>query len=83
MLLIFMLAASFNGALAHIIKFKYFLQHDPETFALHACAAIMTTYAAILALILPMTLHPLTFSTVPISISVFASRTLADFHRRG
>jgi hypothetical protein len=83
MLLVFMLAALFDGTLVRIIKSKEFLQHDPETFALHACAAIMTACAAVLALVLPVTLHPLAFAAVPIAISVFASRALADFHRRG
>ncbi len=82
-LLVFMLAALFDGALVRIIKSKEFSQHDPETFALHACAAIMTTCAAVLALVLPVTLHPLAFAAVPIAVSVFASRALADFHRRG
>ena len=82
-LLVFMLAALFDGALMRIIKSKEFLQHDPETFALHACAAIMAACAAVLALVLPVTLHPLAFAAVPIAISVFASRALADFHRRG
>ncbi len=83
MLLAFMLAALFDGALVRIIKSKEFLQHDPETFALHACAAIMTACSAVLALVLPVTLHPLAFAAVPIAMSVFASRALANFHRRG
>lgn len=43
----------------------------------------MTTCATILAFVLPVTLHPLVFTAVPITISVFASRALADFHHRG
>lgn len=82
-LLTFMLAALLDGFLVRIIKSKEFLQHNPEVFALHICAVIMTACATVLAFVLPITLHPLVLSGVPIAISVFASRALADFHRRG
>lgn len=81
-LLIFMLAAIFDGFLVRIIKSKEFRQHNPEVFALHACAAIVTACATVLAFVLPVMLHPLVFSTVPIAIGIFASRALAHFHRR-
>ena len=82
-LLMFMLAVLFDGFLVRIVKSKEFLQHNPEVFALHVCAAIMTACATVLALVLPVTLHPLMLAVVPIAISVFASRALADFHLRG
>lgn len=82
-LLAFTLAALFDGTLVRVIKSKEFLQHDPETFALHVCAAIMTACATVLALVLPVTLHPLAFAAAPLAMSAFASRALADFHRRG
>lgn len=81
-LLVFMLAALFDGYLLRIVKSKEFVQHNPEVFALHICAAIMTACAAVLALVLPITLHPLMLSAAPVAISVFACRALADFHRR-
>ena len=81
-LLVFMLAALFDGFLVRIVKSKEFRQHNPEMFALHACAAIMTASATVLTFVLPVTLHPLMFSAAPIAICVFASRALADFHRR-
>lgn len=80
---VFILAALFDGFLVRIVKAKEFLQHNPEMFALHACAAIMTACATVLAFVLPVTLHPLVFSAVPIAIGVFVSRALADFHLRG
>jgi len=78
----FMLAAVFDGFLVRIVKAKEFRQHNPEVFALHVCAAIMTACATVLALVLPVTLPPLVFSAVPIAIGVCASRALANFHRR-
>lgn len=82
-LLVFMLAALFDGYLLRIVKSKEFVQHNPEVFALHFCAAIMTACAAVLVLVLPIALHPLAWSAVPVAISMFVSRALADFHRRG
>ncbi|HEY0846601.1 MAG TPA: DUF4400 domain-containing protein [Noviherbaspirillum sp.] len=82
-LLVLMLAALFDGYLVRIVKSQEFVQHNPEVFALHAGATIMTACAAVLALVLPITLHPLMLSGVPVAISVFASRALANFHRRG
>lgn len=80
---VFMLASLFDGFLVRIVKSKEFVQHNPEMFALHICAAIMTACATVLAFVLPITLHPVVFSIAPIAISVFAGRALADFHRRG
>jgi hypothetical protein len=81
-LTVFMLAALFDGFLVRIVKAKEFRQHDPEMFALHVCAAIVTACATVLAFVLPVMLHPLVFSAVPITISIFANRALADFHLR-
>lgn len=81
-LLVFMLAVLCDGFLVRTIKSKEFRQHNPEVFGLHVCATIMTACATVLAFVLPVTLHPLVLSAVPIAISVFASRALADFHRR-
>lgn len=82
-LLVFMLAALCDGFLVRIIKSKEFLQHNPEEFALHVCAIIMTACATVLAFVVPVTLHPVVLSIVPIAISVFASRAIANFHLRG
>lgn len=80
--LVFMLASLFDGFLMRIVKAKEFRQHNPEIFAVHVCAAIMTACATVLAFVLPVTLHPLVLSIVPIAIGVFANRALADFHLR-
>jgi len=81
-LLVFMLAVLFDGFLVRIIKSKEFGQHNPEVYALNASAAIMTACATVLAFVLPITLHPLALPMVPLSISIFMSRAVANFHRR-
>lgn len=77
-----MLAVLFDGFLMRIIKSKELGQHTPEVYGLNACAAIMTACATVLAFVLPITLHPLALPVVPLSISVFMSRAVANFHRR-
>lgn len=81
-LLVFMLAVLCDGFLVRTIKSKEFRQHNPEVFGLYVCAAIMTVCATVLAFVMPVTLHPLAICAVPVAISIFVSRALADFHRR-
>lgn len=81
-LLVFMLAILFDGVVLRIVKSKEFLQHNPEMYALHVCAAIITACATVIAFVLPITLHPLALPTVPVAISGFMSRAVANFHRR-
>lgn len=83
LLLAFMAVALFDGFVLRTIKSKEFLQHKPEMFALHVCAAIVTACATIIALVLPITIPPAALGAVPLALSVFASRAVANFHRRG
>jgi hypothetical protein len=81
-LVVFMLAVLFDGLLLRIVKSKEFVLHNPELYALHACAAIMTACVTVVALVIPITLHPLMLPIVPVAISFFLSRATAHFHRR-
>ncbi|HCY63225.1 MAG TPA: hypothetical protein DHV59_10425 [Oxalobacteraceae bacterium] len=82
LLLAWMLAALFDGCMRRMIKSREFIQHNPEVFALYACAAIVAVCLTVVALVLPVTVPPLALPLVPLAISVFASRALASFHRR-
>ena len=82
-LLVFMAVALFDGCALRVIKSKEFLQHQPEIFAVHACAAIMIACATVIAFVLPVTLPPVVLCVVPLAFSVFASRAVANYHRRG
>jgi Domain of unknown function (DUF4400) len=82
-LLVFMLAVLFDGFLVRIVKSKEFLQHNPEVYALHACAAIVTGCGTVLALVLPVTLPPIVLAFAPVVICVFLSGAVRNFHRRG
>ncbi|WP_247869564.1 DUF4400 domain-containing protein [Herbaspirillum sp. ST 5-3] len=82
-LLVFVLAAVFDGAMWRLVKGKEFLQHSPEMYALYASMAIMVACGTVVAFVIPVTLHPVFLVTVPIWIGIFAGLALANFHIRG
>lgn len=82
-LLIFIAAALFDGFVLRIVKSKEFRRHNPEMFALYVCGTIVIACATVLAFVLPMTLTPLMLCIVPVAFCIFASRAVANFHRRG
>lgn len=79
----FAVAVLVDGAIARLIKSNEFRQHDPEMFALYACLVIATACAAVVGLVVPVTLHPLVMPGIPLTISLLLSRAVANFHRRG
>ncbi|OGB03665.1 MAG: hypothetical protein A3E52_02990 [Burkholderiales bacterium RIFCSPHIGHO2_12_FULL_63_20] len=81
-LLAFPAAAMTDGYLVRLVKAKEFLHHNPEMFALHACLAILTSCATVLAFVLPITLHPLVVPCVPVVIGTLMGTAIRDFHRR-
>ena len=82
-LLAFTAAVVADGGFTRLIKSKEFLQHDPEMFALYACASIVAVCAAVLGLVAPLTLHPLVMPCVPLLVSILLGRAVGSFHRRG
>lgn len=81
-LAVFLFAVLADGFIVRIVKSSAFRQHDPEVFALHTCGAIVTGCATMVACVVPAPVHPLLWPIAPIAMSVFASRALADYHRR-
>lgn len=71
-----------DGLLTRVIKSKEFKQHNPEIFALHACAAIAVTCGAALAFVLPVSIAPMVWGSIPLAISVFVRGSTAHYHRR-
>lgn len=80
-LLAFPVAAMADGYLVRLVKAKEFLHHNPEVFALYACLAIVTSCATVLALVLPITLHPLVVPCVPVVIGTLIGAAIQHFHR--
>ncbi|MDB5924567.1 MAG: hypothetical protein JWN13_3503 [Betaproteobacteria bacterium] len=80
---VFLAAALFDGLVMRIVKSKEFLRHDPEIFALQVCAGILTACATIVAFVLPVAVPAPSFCLVPLALSVFTNRAIANFHRRG
>lgn len=82
-LTVFVLAALVDGGFARLIKAKEFLLHDPELFALYASLGIMSLCAAVIGLVLPVTLHPMLLPAIPLVVGLLAGRAVGCFHRRG
>lgn len=71
-----------DGMLTRVIKSKEFKQHNPEIFALHACAAIAVACGTVLAFVLPVSFAPVVWGSVPLVIAVFVRGSTAHYHRR-
>ena len=78
----FLVAAMADGAISRVIKSKEFLHHDPERFALYASVSILLACAAVVALVLPVGIHPLVSPSVVATLAVLWGRSVAHFHRR-
>jgi hypothetical protein len=82
-LLVVMTAAVFDGFVLRIVKSKEFRRHDPEMFAAHVCGAILTVCATVGSCVLPATFTLPILWIAPLVLCFFASRAVANFHRRG
>ena len=77
------LAIVIDGLIVRILRSKEFKPHDPEWFALHACAFVLLAGTNVLAFVVPITIAPTVLATVPIAGAFFLGRVIANFHRRG
>ncbi|WP_298435719.1 DUF4400 domain-containing protein [Ottowia sp.] len=77
------LAMVIDGLIVRVLRSKEFKPHDPEWFALHACALVLLACTSIVAFVVPMTIAPTMLAAVPIVGTLFLSRVVANFHRRG
>lgn len=77
------LAIVIDGLIVRILRSKEFKPHDPEWFALHACAFVLLACTSIVAFVVPMTIGPTMLAAVPVAGTFFLSRVIANFHRRG
>lgn len=82
-LLAFALAAFVDGGLVRLVKAKEFRQHDPEMYALWSCLGIVTACAAMVSVVLPVTLPAYALPAAAIVLSLLFGKALASFHRRG
>lgn len=78
----FLVSAVADGAISRVIKSKEFLHHDPERFALYASLSILLACAAVVALVLPVGVHPLVGPAVVATLAVLWGRSVAHFHKR-
>ena len=72
-----------DGLFVRAIRSREFKPHDPERFALHACACILVACAAIIAFVVPVAVTPATLGLLVPIASAFAGRAIANFHNTG
>jgi len=71
-----------DGLLVRVIRSKEFKQHNPEVFALYACAAIVVACGTVLAFVLPFAIEPVVWGSAPLAAAVFVRGSTANYHRR-
>lgn len=76
----FPLALAVDSLVSRRVKSLEFKHHDPEFFAVLACGAITTICAALLLLVLPITLHPALLPLAPVLAFTLSALAIASFH---
>lgn len=79
----FLASAVADGAISRVIKSKEFLHHDPERFALYASMAVVLSCAVVVAMVVPVPVHPMVSPAVLATFALLVGRSFAHFHRRG
>ncbi|MCL2590899.1 MAG: DUF4400 domain-containing protein [Betaproteobacteria bacterium] len=78
-----LLALLADGFFVRIRRSKEFKKHDPEWFALHACALVLLLCGTVVMFVTPVTVLPLVLAALAPVGGLFLSRMVANFHRRG
>ncbi|MDY7574432.1 DUF4400 domain-containing protein [Actimicrobium sp. CCI2.3] len=75
-------ALLFDGFVVRIVRSREFVQLNPEMFGLCLLVLIMTLSATLIAVVLPVTLHPLTLFVAVVVASLASRGIVANYHRR-
>ncbi len=76
------LAAALDGRWVRIVKAREFGHHNPELFAVWCCLLILSTCGSVVALVVPVALHPLALLAAAVSAAGLVGLGVASFHRR-
>jgi hypothetical protein len=80
----FVLAALvLDGQCVRLRRSKEFVKHDPEWFAVHACAFVLVACGSLVAFVAPVEISPPLFGALALVAGAFFSRMIANFHHRG
>lgn len=79
-LIAFPVAMAADSLVSRHVKSLELGHHDPEVFALLACLAITTICAALLLLVLPVSLHPACLPTAPLLALTLLALAIASYH---
>jgi drug/metabolite transporter (DMT)-like permease len=71
-----------NGAWTRVIRSRLFQQHNPEMFALYASMVIVLLCSAMVACVVPTTLHPARIPACPFVIALLICIAIGHYHRR-
>lgn len=77
----FVLIVCFDGYIVRAIRSKEFLEHSPVRFALYAIGAALALAFTLLLLVLPASIYPVVFGSVPLLLGAFVARAISHFHR--
>lgn len=81
-LVVFPLAMAADSLVRRRVKALEFASHDPEVFGVLVCGAILTTCVAVIALVLPTSLHPALLPAGPLLAATLSARAIASYHAR-
>lgn len=80
--LVFGLLALADGLFVRVLRSRVFVQHSPEMFALHASLVIVMACLSVVALVLPVFVHPYWLAAAPFVMGLCLNRAVANYHRR-
>lgn len=78
----FAIAVLADGQFQRLVKSREFRQHDPEVFAMAACATIALLCGLVVVTVLPNTLHPIALPSAVVVAVAAGGRMIASYHRR-
>lgn len=77
------LASALDGCWVRIVKAREFGHHDPELFAVWCCLQILVGCGSVVALVVPLELHPIALPGAAIVVAGLLGLSVASFHQRG
>lgn len=79
-LLAFAVATVVDGAFTRIRKAKEFMKLDPEVYAVYTSLAIITISGTIAGFLVPITVPPLGYPSMPLVFFFLCGRSFGNFH---
>ena len=75
-------ALLFDGFVVRVVRSREFVQLNPEVFGLSMLVLVMTICTTLIAVVLPLTVHPLALLAAMVIFSLASRGLVANYHRR-